>query len=114
MFDKFHLCDDAKIVTDSIPGKGSIRLLEEQERYENSNRSYPRSIPIAFDTAKGSIIQDVDGNQYIDFTSRCGVLNLGHNKVSHSSHFDWTGSMPSICATMTPTETGQGIISKRA
>lgn len=54
MFDKFHLCDNAQIVTDSIPGEGSVRLLQEQEKYESNNRSYPRSIPIAFDTAKGS------------------------------------------------------------
>lgn len=78
-FDKYHLSNNAKIVTDFVPGNRSRELLAEQEELESNNRSYPRSIPLAFDLAKGSILQDVDGNQYIDFTSNCGVFNLGHN-----------------------------------
>ena len=54
-------------------------MLKIQARLESNNRSYPRGIPLAFDSAKGAIIQDVDGNQYIDFFAGCGVLNLGHN-----------------------------------
>ena len=29
--------------------------------------------------AKGTIIEDVDGNQFIDFFSGCGVINVGHS-----------------------------------
>lgn len=79
MFEKYHLSENAKIITDSVPGKESLKLLEIQEKAESNNRSYPRGIPIAFDSAKGAIIKDVDGNQYIDFLSGCGVFNLGHN-----------------------------------
>lgn len=78
-FDKYHLSNNAKIVTDFVPGPESHKLLAEQAEFESNNRSYPRGIPLAFDLAKGSILQDVDGNQYIDFTSNCGVFNLGHN-----------------------------------
>jgi diaminobutyrate-2-oxoglutarate transaminase len=46
---------------------------------ESNNRSYPRSIPLVFDVARGAVVQDVDGNRFIDFFSGCGVLNLGHN-----------------------------------
>ena len=35
-------------------------------------------MPIAIKRAKGSIIEDVDGNQFIDFFGGCGVLNVGH------------------------------------
>jgi len=79
MFSKYHLSENAKIITNSVPGKESLKLLEIQEKVESNNISYPRGIPIAFDLAKGAIVQDVDGNQYIDFLSGCGVLNLGHN-----------------------------------
>ena len=79
MFKKYRLAENAKIVTGSIPGPKSITLLNKQEELESQNRSYPRDIPIAFGKAKGSIIEDVDGNRYIDFISGCGVFNLGHN-----------------------------------
>lgn len=81
MFEKYHLSENAKIITDSVPGKESLKLLEIQERLESNNRSYPRGIPIAFDSAMGAIIKDIDGNQYIDFLSGCGVFNLGHNNL---------------------------------
>ncbi|HUY69624.1 MAG TPA: aspartate aminotransferase family protein [Candidatus Tyrphobacter sp.] len=79
MFKKYHLAEDAKIKTSSIPGPKSIALLKKQEELESQNRSYPRGIPLAFGRAKGSVVEDVDGNQYIDFISGCGVFNLGHN-----------------------------------
>jgi len=79
MFDKYHLSENAKIVTNSVPGKESLKLLKIQDTVESNNRLYPKEIPLAFDLAKGAIIQDVDGNQYIDFLSGCGVFSLGHN-----------------------------------
>lgn len=79
MFEEYHLSENAKIITDSVPGKESLKLLEIQKRVESNNILYPRGIPIAFDSAKGAIIKDVDSNQYIDFLSGCGVFNLGHN-----------------------------------
>lgn len=37
-----------------------------------------KTSPIAAKQAKGAIIEDVDGNTYIDFTSGVGVVNCGH------------------------------------
>jgi diaminobutyrate-2-oxoglutarate transaminase len=79
MFEHFHPANQAKIITSSVPGPKSIALLEKQEELESNNRSYPRGIPIAFAEGKGAIIEDVDGNTYIDFLAGCGVFNLGHN-----------------------------------
>ncbi|MFA6601270.1 MAG: diaminobutyrate--2-oxoglutarate transaminase family protein [Candidatus Paceibacterota bacterium] len=79
MFESYHLSDKVKITTDHVPGPKSLDLLRKQDELESRNRSYPRGIPIAFGRAKGSILEDVDGNQYIDFISGCGVFNLGHN-----------------------------------
>ncbi len=37
-----------------------------------------KTSPIAAKRAKGAIIEDVDGNTYLDFTSGVGVVNTGH------------------------------------
>ncbi|WP_106793801.1 aspartate aminotransferase family protein [Aquimarina sp. Aq78] len=76
---KYHLSETSKIVSSSVPGKKSKLLLDLQKDIESSVVSYPRSMPIAIKRAKGSIIEDVDGNQFIDFFSGCGVLNVGHS-----------------------------------
>ncbi|MBG6131457.1 diaminobutyrate-2-oxoglutarate transaminase [Aquimarina sp. EL_43] len=76
---EYHLSETSKIVSSSIPGKKSKLLLDLQKDIESSVVSYPRSMPIAIKRAKGSIIEDVDGNQFIDFFSGCGVLNVGHS-----------------------------------
>lgn len=47
--------------------------------YESDVRSYCRNFPVVFTTAKGSIVTDVDGTQYIDFFNGAGALNYGHN-----------------------------------
>lgn len=78
-FEKYHLSEKASIITKKVPGENSLTLLERQEELEGNNRSYPRAIPIAMERARGAIIEDVDGNRYLDFFAGCGVLNLGHN-----------------------------------
>ncbi|MBN4054603.1 acetyl ornithine aminotransferase family protein [Nitrospira defluvii] len=40
--------------------------------------SVTRSYPLVVDSAKGSIITDVDGNRYLDFTSGIAVTASGH------------------------------------
>lgn len=79
LFENLHASSGAKIVTKSVPGPKSIALLKKQDEFESNNRSYPRGIPIAFQNGKGAIIEDVDGNKFIDFLSGCGVFSLGHN-----------------------------------
>lgn len=78
-FESYHLAEKATIITGTVPGPQSLQLLEKQHHLEANNRSYPQAIPLAFERALGSIIEDVDGNQFIDFFSGCGVLNVGHN-----------------------------------
>ena len=46
---------------------------------ESEVRSYIRSFPVVFDRAKGSLVWDEDGNEYIDFFCGAGALNYGHN-----------------------------------
>ncbi|CAM1372626.1 aspartate aminotransferase family protein [Tenacibaculum xiamenense] len=77
-FSKFHLSESAKIVVENVPGKRSKELLELQKELEGAVVSYPRSMPFAIKKAKGAIIEDVDGNQFIDLFAGCGVVNVGH------------------------------------
>lgn len=37
-----------------------------QETTESNARSYPRKFPIAIAKAKGSWVEDVEGNKYLD------------------------------------------------
>jgi diaminobutyrate-2-oxoglutarate transaminase len=46
---------------------------------ESEVRSYIRSFPVIFDRARGSLVWDEDGNEYIDFFCGAGALNYGHN-----------------------------------
>jgi diaminobutyrate-2-oxoglutarate transaminase len=49
------------------------------ETYESEVRSYCRSFPEVFTKAKGSIITDENGKEYIDFFCGAGAVNYGHN-----------------------------------
>lgn len=46
---------------------------------ESNVSSYWRKWPVEFTEAKGSILKDSDGKEYIDFFNGAGALNYGHN-----------------------------------
>ena len=50
---------------------------------ERMARSYSRELPIVVKRVKGSIVEDVNGNAYIDFNASRGVLLLGggHQRI---------------------------------
>lgn len=49
------------------------------DRMESEVRGYIRSFPVIFNQARGSVLIDEDGGEYIDFFSGAGTLNYGHN-----------------------------------
>ena len=49
------------------------------KQHESEVRSYIRSFPAIFKKAKGSILYDEQGKEYIDFFAGAGTLNYGHN-----------------------------------
>ena len=49
------------------------------EQLESQVRSYVRSFPTIFSKAKGSMLTDEQGVEYIDFFAGAGTLNYGHN-----------------------------------
>jgi diaminobutyrate-2-oxoglutarate transaminase len=48
-------------------------------RLESNVRSYCRSFPAVFQSAKGAQLYDEHGNAYLDFFAGAGALNYGHN-----------------------------------
>ena len=49
------------------------------DRLESEVRGYIRSFPVVFGKAKGSLLFDEEGRQYIDLFAGAGTLNYGHN-----------------------------------
>jgi len=66
-----------KIVTDSVPGPKSAELLK--LRKDNVTDAVGMLAPVFVDRAEGAMVQDIDGNIFIDFVAGIGVLNIGHS-----------------------------------
>ena len=59
------------------PGPKSQELMKVRDQHIPRGISYV--MPVFVETAKDSIITDVDGQEYIDFASGIGVANFGNN-----------------------------------
>ena len=67
---------DAPFIRVEPPGPRAREVLE-----KDSNvlmQSFVRWYPLVVETAHGAIVEDVDGNRYIDFNSGLAVMNVGH------------------------------------
>jgi len=49
--------------------------MEVFEKYESQVRSYVRSLPTILSKAKGALVYNEEGDEYIDFFAGAGVLN---------------------------------------
>ena len=58
------------------PGPKAQVLLERDARY--TSPSYTRVYPLVVERGSGAVIQDVDGNLYLDFTAGIAVASTGH------------------------------------
>jgi 4-aminobutyrate aminotransferase len=57
------------------PGENAKKIIEMDEKYI---MTVTKLSPIAARRASGAIVEDVDGNTFLDFTCGAGVTNLGH------------------------------------
>lgn len=73
--------EEAPLLKTEIPGPLSKKVLEKQREMETSTVIYPNAFPIAIKKAEGSIIEDVDGNRFIDWLTGISVLNLGYSEI---------------------------------
>src|SRR5436305_6889967 len=62
----------------NIPGPKSRELLE--RRHEFVARGLASTMNVFAAKAHGAIIEDVDGNEYIDFAGSIGTMNIGHSR----------------------------------
>ncbi len=68
---------DAPLIKVEPPGPRAREILERDRRL--LMQSFVRWYPLVIERGEGFIVEDVDGNRYIDFNSGLAVLNVGHN-----------------------------------
>ncbi|MFT9005742.1 MAG: aspartate aminotransferase family protein [Liquorilactobacillus hordei] len=65
-----------KIITKQLPGPKANIILSDRKKY------VPNSVgcvyPVVIENSEGAIIQDPDGNLFLDWVGGVGVLNVGH------------------------------------
>jgi 4-aminobutyrate aminotransferase len=59
-----------------LPGPRGAELIANDERY--TSPSYTRVYPLAVERGYGAVIEDVDGNRFLDFTAGIAVCSTGH------------------------------------
>ncbi len=59
-----------------LPGPNAQRILKEDERWMSP--SYTRSYPLVAQRGRGVVIEDVDGNEFLDFSAGIAVVSTGH------------------------------------
>src|SRR5215813_5057999 len=59
-----------------LPGPKAQKILEGDARYISP--SYTRSYPLVAKRGHGAVIEDVDGNEFLDFSSGIAVVSTGH------------------------------------
>jgi 4-aminobutyrate aminotransferase len=64
-----------KIIT-PLPGPNARRVLAGDDRYISP--SYTRSYPLVAKRGRGCIVEDVDGNEFLDFAAGIAVTSTGH------------------------------------
>ena len=59
-----------------LPGANAARMVKDDARWMSP--SYTRSYPLAIKRGRGVMVEDVDGNQFLDFAAGIAVLSTGH------------------------------------
>src|SRR5215510_3543473 len=59
-----------------LPGPNAKRIIGEDDRLISP--SYTRSYPLVAKRGRGAIIEDVDGNEFLDFSAGIAVTSTGH------------------------------------
>jgi 4-aminobutyrate aminotransferase/(S)-3-amino-2-methylpropionate transaminase len=75
----------ASIISE-IPGPKSLTIFDEEQNYISPGiQSIATSSKIVLEKGLGPIIEDVDGNKFIDFFAGVGVASLGYNHPRYVS-----------------------------
>ena len=69
----------ASVVSD-VPGKKSLEMFNREQKFISPGiQTIATLSQIAVEKGEGCVIEDVDGNRYIDFFAGVGVASLGYN-----------------------------------
>src|SRR6202023_3570872 len=60
----------------ALPGPNARRILASDEKYISP--SYTRSYPLVARRGRGIVVEDVDGNEFFDFSAGIAVTSTGH------------------------------------
>ena len=72
-----HLADqELPSLRTPVPGPLAKKIVAEDEKYVSP--SYTRSYPLVAKTGRGAIVEDVDGNRFLDFSAGIAVVATGH------------------------------------
>lgn len=68
-----------EIITEKVPGPKAEALLKKR------NAALPKALctatyPICISRGEGAVLEDVDGNKFLDFIGGVGVLNIGYSR----------------------------------
>src|SRR5205809_7806281 len=64
-----------RLVT-ALPGPNAKRVLEQDAKFMSP--SYTRDYPLVAKRGHGAIVEDVDGNSFLDFAAGIAVCSTGH------------------------------------
>jgi 4-aminobutyrate aminotransferase len=67
---------DLPHLTGSLPGPRARAIIERDAQVVSP--SYTRCYPLVAETGEGAIVQDVDGNRFLDFNAGIAVVAAGH------------------------------------
>ncbi len=59
-----------------LPGPNAKRVLEQDAKFMSP--SYTRDYPLVAKRGRGAIVEDVDGNAFLDFAAGIAVCSTGH------------------------------------
>ncbi len=71
------MMENVPLIKVEPPGPKAREIIEKDRRM--LMQSFVRWYPFVIKRGEGAIVEDVDGNKYIDFNSGLAVLNVGHN-----------------------------------
>jgi len=64
------------LVATQLPGPNARRVVELDQQYVSP--SYTRPYPLVVRRGQGAVVEDVDGNRFLDFSSGIAVVATGH------------------------------------
>src|SRR3989440_10678088 len=67
---------DLPVLTGPLPGPRARAIIERDSRVISP--SYTRTYPLVAEKGEGAIIEDVDGNRFLDFNAGIAVVATGH------------------------------------